>query len=68
MGHFDGDHGRRHDFEHFTAKDDSEENSDEDPGCIIENRQGLSVENLGTVARSPFVLWSRLTQRTLAQC
>ena len=31
MGHFDGDHGR-HDFEHFTATDDSAENSDEDPG------------------------------------
>ena len=31
MGHFDGDHG--HDFvEHFTAKDDSVENSDEDAG------------------------------------
>ena len=34
MGHFDGDHGGRHDFEDFTAKDDSEENSDEDPGRI----------------------------------
>ena len=32
MGHFDGHHGR-HDFEHFTAKDDS----DDDP--VIENRQ-----------------------------
>ena len=32
MGHFDGDHGERHDFEHFKTKDDSEENSDEDPG------------------------------------
>ena len=32
MGHFDGDYGTRHDFEHFTAKDDSVENSDEDPG------------------------------------
>ena len=35
MRHFDGDHGSlgRHDFvEHFTAKDDSGENSDEDPG------------------------------------
>ena len=31
MGHFDGDHGR-HDFEHFTAKDDSAEKSVEDPG------------------------------------
>ena len=30
-GHFDGDHGRQ-DFEHFTAKDASAENSDEDPG------------------------------------
>ena len=31
MGHFDGDHGR-HDLEHFIAKGDSAENSDEDPG------------------------------------
>jgi len=31
MGYFDGDHGR-HDLEHFTAKDDSAENSDEDLG------------------------------------
>ena len=31
-GAFDGDHGGRHDFEHFKTKDDSEENSDEDPG------------------------------------
>ena len=31
MGHFDGDQERR-DFEHFTAKDNSAENSDEDPG------------------------------------
>ena len=30
MGHFDGDHGGRHDFEHFKTKEDSEENSDED--------------------------------------
>ena len=32
MGHFDGEHCRRHDFEHCTAKDDSEENAGEDPG------------------------------------
>ena len=35
MGHFDCDHGSRgrHNFvEHFTAKDDSAENSHEDPG------------------------------------
>ena len=31
MGHFDGDH-RRCDFEHFTVKDASAENSDKDPG------------------------------------
>ena len=37
MGHFDGDHGGRHDFEHFTAKDDYAENSDEDPGQNLSN-------------------------------
>ena len=38
-------HGGRHDFKHFTAKTDSEENSDEDQPwskfCATENRQGL---------------------------
>ena len=55
MGHFDGDHGR-HDFEHFTAKDDSAENSDEDP---VRNFVKLEIVRSRVVSYTPLVSRSR---------
>ena len=51
MGHFDGDHGR-HDFEHFTAKDDSEENSDDDPVKILYNWKSSAAVLFLTLLKS----------------
>ena len=55
MGHFDGDHGR-HDFEHFIAKGDSAENSDEDPG---QNFLQLKIVRSRVVSYTPLVSRSR---------
>ena len=55
MGHFDGDHGR-YDFEHFTAKDDSAETSDEEPG---QNFVQLKIVRSYVVSYTPLVSRSR---------
>ena len=61
-GHFDGDHGR-HDFEHFTAKGDSAENSDEESGqkfCIINIIYNiLKIVKNRVVSYTPLVSKSR---------
>ena len=55
MGHFDGDH-EKHDFEHFIAKGDSAENSDEDPGQIFLQ---LKIVRSRVVSYTPLVSRSR---------
>ena len=55
MGHFDGDH-EKHDFEHFIAKGDSAENSDEDPG---QNFLQLKIVRSRVVSYTPLVSRSR---------
>ena len=59
MGHFDGDHGR-HDFEHFIAKSDSAENSDEDPRDEDPGQNFLQLK----IVRSRVVSYTPLVSRS----